>query len=91
MIYFVKTKSHVPQSDIEQMRQQFVPDNDLQEFPKINPEKDRIFPVAVTSFPGVLKRMTAMQAGSWALAKCRQQGWGAEDYECCLSNLEMDF
>ena len=47
-------------------------------------------PLDINSFPGVLKCMTANQAGYWAIRKCKQQGWPITDWECCLSNLEMD-
>lgn len=47
-------------------------------------------PLDVNAFPGVLRSMTANQAGYWAIKKCRQQGWPNTDWECCLTNLEMD-
>ncbi len=57
--------------------------------PKGSPEMLWI-PLEVSSFPNVLKSMTANQAGYWAIRKCKQQGWPITDWECCLSNLEMD-
>lgn len=47
-------------------------------------------PLDVNVFPGVLRSMTANQAGYWAIKKCRQQSWPITDWECCLANLEMD-
>ena len=45
------------------------------------------------SDPSVLKRMTAMEAGVWAIEKCHQQHWDLtlDNFQCCLANLEMDF
>ena len=57
--------------------------------PKGSPEMLWI-PLDINAFPNVLKSMTANQAGYWAIRKCKQQKWPITDWECCLTNLEMD-
>lgn len=91
--HFIKTKSYIEKPDIGLMEMEFIPDEDSSEFPEIIPGRTKICPLSVTSFPAVLRRMTAMEAGAWAVSKCRQQGWNTDkdDIECCLSNLEMEF
>lgn len=57
------------------------------------PEGTRLFPLSMVSYPEVLKRMTAMEAGLWALNKCISEKWDLNygNVKCCLANLEMDF
>lgn len=90
--HFIRTKSYIEKPDVELMRREFIPDEDSPEFPEIISKKTRICPLSVTAFPSVLRRMTAMEAGAWAISKCFQQGWTADkdDIESCLSNLEME-
>ena len=91
-INFIKTKQPVENPDAQLLRENFIPDDDMKEFPVIE-EGTRIYPLSVTTYPGVLTRMTAMEAGIWAMKKCRQQHWSLEldNFQCCLANLEMDF
>lgn len=91
--HFIRTKSYIEKPDAGLMRKEFIPDADSPEFPEITPGKTKICPLSVTSFPSVLRRMTAMEAGAWAISKCFQQGWprDKDNIECCLSNLEMEF
>lgn len=90
--HFIKTKSYIEMPDIGLMEREFIPDEDSPEFPEITSKKTKICPLSVTAFPSVLRRMTAMAAGAWAVSKCFQQGWTTDkdDIECCLSNLEME-
>lgn len=90
---FIKTKEKVWEITEENLKNSFLPDSDFPQFPSSVYGKTQMIPLSVTSFPGVLKRMTAMQAGFWAISKCNQQNWeiDADNIECCLSNLEMDF
>ena len=91
-INFIKTKSLVEKPDPELLKEAIIPDEDMPEFPKIE-EGTRIYPLSITAYPSVLKRMTAMEAGAWAIEKCHQQGWDLtlDNFQCCLANLEMDF
>ena len=91
--HFIRTKSYIDKPDIELMKREFIPDDDTPVFPELIPEKSKCYPLSITSFPGVLKRMTAIEAGAWAITKCLQQNWQVDkdNIECCLSNLEMDF
>lgn len=94
--HFIKTKNLVERPNIGLMMEAFIPDADTPEFP-VNPfdhsEKTTIYPLSVTVYPGVLSRMTAMEAGAWAASKCKQQKWelSKDNIEACLANLEMDF
>ena len=91
-INFIKTKFLVERPNVELLKSAFIPDEDMPEFPEIK-ENTRIFPLSITAYPSVLKRMTAMEAGIWAITKCRQQNWeySLDNFQCCLANLEMDF
>ena len=91
--HFIKTKSYIEKPDLDLMRKEFIPDDDTPTFPEIIIGKSKLYPLSITAFPGVLKRMTALEAGAWAITKCRQQKWEAEldNFQCCLANLEMDF
>ena len=92
-VNFIKTKYFVDKPNIQILKDAFIPDDDMKAFPENITEKTRIYPLSVTEYPGVLKRMTAMEAGAWAISKCRQQGWDLDydNFQCCLSNLEMDY
>jgi hypothetical protein len=85
-VVFCKVKKRITsekfRSDIDEA---FIPDPDL---PDLNGKK--IIPLSITDYPRVLSSMTANQAGYWAIMKCKQQKWHISDYECCLTNLEMD-
>ena len=91
-INFIKTKFLVEKPDVALLKSAFIPDADMPEFPEIK-ENTRIYPLSITDFPSVLTRLTAMEAGAWALTKCRQQNWeySLDNIQCCLANLEMDF
>jgi len=91
--HFIKTKSYIEKPDVALMQREFIPDSDTPAFPEIIMGKSKCYPLSVTSFPGVLKRMTALEAGAWAITKCQEQNWQVDkdNIECCLSNLEMDF
>ena len=91
-INFIKTKWLVEKPDPELLKEAFIPDEDMTEFPKIE-TGTRIYPLSITTYPSVLKRMTAMEAGVWAIEKCHQQHWDLtlDNFQCCLANLEMDF
>ncbi len=93
-MYFIKTKKTVTEPDYYLLKEAYIPDSDSY-FPEPNEVtgRTRIFPLSVTAYPGVLKRMTAMEAGAWAFTKCKQQHWelSLDNVQCCLANLEMDF
>ena len=92
-VHFIKTKTPVERPNLALLKEAFIPDGDTPSFPDNITEKTRIYPLSVTAYPAVLRRMTAMEAGAWAITKCRQQKWEAEldNFQCCLANLEMDF
>lgn len=91
--HFIKTKSYIEKPDIALMRREFIPDSDTPDFPEIIIGKSKCYPLSVTTFPSVLTRMTAIEAGAWAITKCQQQKWEINkgNIESCLANLEMDF
>ncbi|MCR5252597.1 MAG: hypothetical protein K6C98_02655 [Treponema sp.] len=91
-VNFIKTKVFVEKPDIELLKSSFIPDEDMPEFPKIE-KGTRIYPLSITEYPSVLSRMTAMEAGAWAITKCKQENWELEleNFQSCLANLEMDF
>ena len=92
-VFFIKTSHTVKESKLELLREAFIPDNDVPSFPETITPNTRIYPLSVTAYPSVLRRMTAMEAGAWAITKCHQQKWDLEldNFQCCLANLEMDF
>ena len=92
-VHFIKTKHPVERLNIALLQEAFIPDDDTPSFPNQINEKTRIYPLSVTAYPAVLRRMTAMEAGAWAITKCHQQHWELEldNFQCCLANLEMDF
>ena len=91
-VNFIKTKTVVERPNAGLLKENFIPDEDMESFPEIK-DDTRIYPLSVSEYPSVLQRMTAMEAGSWAIDKCRQQGWALEldNFQCCLANLEMDY
>lgn len=91
-VNFIKTKRFIDVPDVNLLEDAFIPDKDMPVFPKIE-KGTRIYPLSITEYPAVLKRMTAMEAGAWAITKCRQQNWTLvlENFQACLANLEMDF
>lgn len=92
-VFFIKTKQLVTEPKLDLLREAFIPDDDVPTFPESITKDTRIYPLSVTAYPSVLKRMTAMEAGAWAVTKCFQQHWEADldNMQCCLANLEMDF
>lgn len=91
-VYFIKTKILVEKPDPNLLKDNFIPDDDVTRFPEIR-KGMRIYPLSITAYPSVLKSMTAMEAGAWAMTKCEQQDWelSLDNFQCCLANLEMDF
>lgn len=91
-VNFIKTKVPVEKPDVELLKSAFIPDEDMPEFPKIE-KNTRIYPLSIKEFPSVLSRMTAMEAGAWAITKCKMEHWELEleNFQSCLANLEMDF
>jgi len=92
-VFFIKTKHPVEEPNLDLLREAFIPDTDVPVFPETVTKDTRIYPLSVTAYPSVLGRMTAMEAGAWAITKCHQQKWALEldNFQCCLANLEMDF
>ncbi|MBQ8678345.1 MAG: hypothetical protein IJ530_01115 [Treponema sp.] len=92
-VHFIKTKHPVERPNIALLREAFIPDDDMPVFPENITDDTRIYPLSVTAYPSVLRRMTAMEAGVWAIEKCHEQNWALEldNFQCCLANLEMDF
>jgi hypothetical protein len=92
-VFFIKTKQFVSEPKLALLKEAFIPDDDVPTFPETLTKNTRIYPLAVTEYPSVLRRMTAMEAGAWAITKCHQQKWPLEldNFQCCLANLEMDF
>ena len=90
-INFIKTKWVVDKPVLSLLKEAFIPDDDMNTFPSIE-SGTRIYPLSITEYPSVLKRMTAMEAGVWAIEKCHSEGWAMEldNFQCCLANLEMD-
>lgn len=91
-VYFIKTKVLVEKPEPNLLKDNFIPDDDVKSFPEIR-KGMRIYPLSITAYPSVLKSMTAMEAGAWAMTKCEQQDWelSLDNFQCCLANLEMDF
>ena len=91
-VNFIKTSTSVDKPELEMLKKAFIPDEDMPEFPKIEKET-RVYPLSVKAYPGVLSRMTAMEAGAWAIKKCKSEHWELEleNFQSCLANLEMDF
>ena len=88
-LVFVKTKKHID-SQGKLRNENFIFDDDT---PTLVKNATVIMPLSITDFPGVLKSMTAMEAGIWAVSKCNQQKWEItrDNVDSCLANLEMDF
>ncbi len=94
-LFFIRTKRWVEKPDYNQLKEAFIPDEDSSSFPLMETitSDTRIYPLSITEYPGVLKRMTAMEAGAWAISKCGEQHWPVnfKNIQCCLANLEMDY
>ena len=90
--HFIKTKSYIEEPDVALMKKEFIPDSETKEFPDLI-RGSKCYPLSITSYPRVLKRMSALQAGAWAITKCMKENWqiDKDNIECCLANLEMDF
>lgn len=97
LINFIKTKEFIDRPNVELLKSNFIPDEDMPEFPVLENlgtrQSTRVYPLSVKEYPSVLKRMTATEAGAWAISKCRQQHWSIclENIQSCLANLEMDY
>lgn len=93
-VFFVKTKKFIDRPNYYLIKESYIPEDDSP-FPEVKQlnENTRLYPLSITAYPGVLKRMSAMEAGAWAVTKCRQQKWELtlDNFQCCLANLEMDF
>ena len=74
------------------MREHFIPDCDTPSFPPIV-VGSVVWPIPKDSFPGVLRGLSAMEAGVWAYHKCEKEHWEPtiNNIYACLNNLEMDF
>ena len=88
-LVFVKSRSHI-ENENELRDENFIFDDDT---PTLVKNATTVMPLSVTDFPRVLKSITAMEAGVWAVSKCREQKWeiSRENIDSCLANLEMDF
>ena len=86
---FVKSKIRIEEQG-GMKDENFIFDDDT---PTLVKNATTVMPLSITDFPGVLKSMSAMEAGVWAVTKCQEQGWEItrDNIESCLSNLEMDF
>ena len=85
-VAFCKVKKPISKENFVEIKDNFIPDSDL---PNLE-GKLKLLPLSITDYPKVLSSMTANQAGYWALMKCKEENWHISDFECCLSNLEMD-
>ena len=85
-VAFCKVNKPISKDNFAELKDNFIPDSDL---PNLE-GKLKLLPLSITDYPKVLSSMTANQAGYWALMKCKEENWHISDYECCLSNLEMD-
>ena len=86
-VAFCKVKKTITEENFKtEILENFIPDTDLQSLEG----NLKLLPLSITDYPKVLSSMTANQAGYWALMKCKEENWHISDYECCLSNLEMD-
>ena len=83
----------VREPKVDELKKYFIPDRDMPTFPDKIVDGTRIYPLAESSFPGVLSGYTAMEAGVWAVHKCKAENWeiNLANINCCLNNLEMDF
>lgn len=90
--FFIKTRLTLDNPTMDEIRENFIPDEDQPEFPEIT-ERTRLCLLSLTSYPGVLGRNTALEAGLWAMSKCENQHWDVTtaNIRACLANLEMDF
>ena len=88
--WFVKTIKHVSTEEELNNRENLI-------FEENSPTEmigiAKVCPLAQEDFPTVLQRMTAMDAGNWAVEKCHQQGWevNKDNIGACLCNLEIDY
>lgn len=93
-VFFIKTKEFIDRPNYGILKESYIPEDDSP-FPEPAQvtKNTRIYPLSITAYPGVLKHMSAMEAGAWAITKCRQQNWELtlDNFQSCLANLEMDF
>lgn len=94
-LLFIRAKHWVEKPSYDSLKEAFIPDEDTTAFlpPEAITKKTRIYPLVITAYPGVLKRMTAMEAGAWAVSKCEKEHWQVnfKNVQCCLANLEMEY
>ena len=93
LIHFIKVKESIREPNFELIKKNFIPDCDSPSLPKYIVEGTRIYPLSVKSFPKVLHGMTAMEAGIWAVNRCKKEKWelSYSNIRACLNNLEMDY
>lgn len=93
--YFVRTAIKFNGKCLQDMKDMFMPEPDQPEFPPEPPvlRDMRVYGIDEKSFPFILARNTATQAGVWAYRKCESMGWKIcwENVLSCLVNLEMDY
>ena len=94
-IMFVRVDKRTDDMDYKtgkNMKEHFIPDSDTPAFPYVA-LGGVIWPIPKKSFPGVLRGLSAMEAGVWAYHKCEKEHWEPtiNNIYACLNNLEMDF
>jgi hypothetical protein len=94
-VSFVKVKKEINRDNFDkEFVDNIIPDDNLPFTDKENlvlNGETAWLPISAQKYPGICKSMTANQAGYFAIRKCKQQGWDfLEDWQCVLSNLEMD-
>lgn len=87
-VSFCKVKKAVTKENASELKDNLIPDANSPDYAE---KGTHWIPIDTTSYPRVCSAMTANQAGYFAIRKCQEQGWDfLEDWECVLSNLEMD-
>mgnify|MGYP003293678685 CR=1 FL=1 len=61
--------------------------------PALDQEKSVIMPIAVTEYPTICSKATAMEIGGWLLCFCHDMNleWTRENFEYCLSQAEAGY
>lgn len=87
-VSFCKVRKELTKENFESdFLDSLIDDDDL---PK-GEEKVWWLPINAQSFPEICATMTGNQAGYYAIKKCQEQEWDfLQDWECVLSNLEME-
>ncbi len=90
-VVFVKTKKRITKENFSELEESMIRDDDTPDLSGIEGGAV-IFPLPVSSYPSVLRSMTASLAGWWAMRKGDSEGWekNDENIRSCISNLEMD-